>query len=454
MVKAMDRDWKDFDWKELKIIRYFFQIQENGNMPEGSKLLLEAMKPVQIEAGQDIVSLGASPEDGMYIILEGQANVLTAENMLINELAEGDVVGELALIKDGVRKATVRAVTPVVCANISRSLFLEIADANRKVYAALLELLYTKTTIIVTERERLKSEIEIASRIQTGFLPKSFARFCELPDVQITARMKPAKGVGGDFYDVFLIDETRLCFLAADVSGKGVPAALFMTLAKTHIKNYMMLKLPVAEVAKLVNNRLNEDNEEELFVTAFICVLDTRTNKLTYVNAGHNKPFICRKGEPFSMLECKVDFVLGIMEDMAYREQTTDLFPGDCICLYTDGVTEAFNPEGEMFSDQGMEDTLNRHQKDADAPEIFIEAIYDEVEQFARQEPQSDDITVVYLSRSKKADEVSPAKSAKKASEVSPAKTTSDTETPLEGRPSASRSNDAKTTSDTETPKG
>ena len=175
MVKAMDRDWKDFDWKELKIIRYFFQIQENGNMPEGSKLLLEAMKPVQIEAGQDIVSLGASPEDGMYIILEGQANVLTAENMLINELAEGDVVGELALIKDGVRKATVRAVTPVVCANISRSLFLEIADANRKVYAALLELLYTKTTIIVTERERLKSEIEIASRIQTGFLPKSSA---------------------------------------------------------------------------------------------------------------------------------------------------------------------------------------------------------------------------------------------------------------------------------------
>ena len=216
----------------------------------------------------------------------------------------------------------------------------------------------------------------------------------------------------------------------------------------------MMLKLPVAEVAKLVNNRLNEDNEEELFVTAFICVLDTRTNKLTYVNAGHNKPFICRKGEPFSMLECKVDFVLGIMEDMAYREQTTDLFPGDCICLYTDGVTEAFNPEGEMFSDQGMEDTLNRHQKDADAPEIFIEAIYDEVEQFARQEPQSDDITVVYLSRSKKADEVSPAKSAKKASEVSPTKAISDTETPLEGRPSASRSNDAKTTSNTETPKG
>ncbi len=192
----------DMDWKQLKIVKDFFQIQEDGEMPEGSKLLLEAMELKHFEAGQDIVT-----------------------------------EGELALIKDGVRKATVRAVTPVACANISRKLFLEIAEANRKVYAALLELLYTKTTIMVTERERLKSEIEIASRIQTGFLPKSFDRFCELPDVKITARMKPAKGVGGDFYDVFLIDEHRLCFLVADVSGKGVPAALFMTLAKTHIKN-------------------------------------------------------------------------------------------------------------------------------------------------------------------------------------------------------------------------
>ena len=174
----MDKYWKDFDWKELKIIRDFFQIQENGTMPEGSKLLLEAMKPVLIEAGQDIVSVGNSPEDGMYIILEGRANVLTAENALINELAEGDVVGELALIKDGVRKATVRAVTPVVCANISRNLFLEIADANHRVYAALLELLYTKTTMMVTERERLKSEIEIASRIQTGFLLHPFRKIC------------------------------------------------------------------------------------------------------------------------------------------------------------------------------------------------------------------------------------------------------------------------------------
>ena len=128
----------DGSWKDLKIVRDFFQIQEDGKMPEGSKLLLEAMEPVYFTDGQDIVTEGASPEDGMYIILEGQAHVL-AGGVLVNELAEGDVVGELALIKEGVRKATVRAVGPVTCANISQSLFTEIADANRKVYAALLE---------------------------------------------------------------------------------------------------------------------------------------------------------------------------------------------------------------------------------------------------------------------------------------------------------------------------
>lgn len=362
-------------------------------------MLLEAMELKTFQAGEDIVTVGDPPEDGMYIILEGDAQVLTGDGALINELTTGDVVGELALIKDGVRKATVRAVTEAACANISRTLFLDIAEANRKVYGALLELLYTKTTMMVTERERLKSEIEIASRIQTGFLPKSFEEFCRLPSVRITARMKPAKGVGGDFYDVFLIDENRLCFLVADVSGKGVPAALFMTLAKTHIKNYMMLDMPVAEVAKLVNNRLNEDNEEELFVTAFLCVLDTGTNRLTFVNAGHNKPFISRAGGPFGQMECKVDFVLGIMEEMVYREQVTELMPGDCLCLYTDGVTEAFDIDGEMFSDEGMERALNRHREEAGEPEVFIESLYQEVEDFVRGADQSDDITVVYLAR-------------------------------------------------------
>lgn len=389
----------DQNWRDLKIIHDFFQIQADGSMPEGSRLLLDAMEQTVYEKGQDIVTIGASAEDGMYIILEGTTRVLAEDGALISEQGPGDVVGELALIKDGTRKATVRAAEPVVCAHIAKNLFDEIASANHKVYAALLELLYTKTTNMVRERERLKSELEIAARIQTGFLPKSFDRFCRLPHVTVTARMKPAKEVGGDFYDVFLIDENRLCFLIADVAGKGVPASLFMTVAKTHIKNYMMLNMPVAEMAERVNNQLNEDNEEELFVTAFICVLDTRENTLTFVNAGHNKPCISRSGEPFAFLDCKVDFVLGIMEDMPYREQKISLAPGDRFYLYTDGVTEAFDVNGEMFTDAGLLQAINEHLDAADCPDALVEALYEDLDRFSAGAPQSDDITMVYIAR-------------------------------------------------------
>lgn len=386
-------------WKEFKIIRDFYQIQEDGTMPEGSKMLLDATELVSFEPGQDIVTYGDSAEDGMYIILEGSTKVLGPKGRLISEQSAGDVVGELALIKGGTRKATVRAVTHVSCAHISKPVFDQVAETNKKVYGAFLELLYTKTTNIVVERERMKSELEIAAKIQTGYLPKSFAQFNRMQDVHITARMKPAKEVGGDFYDVFQIDDDRLCFLIADVSGKGVPASLFMMMAKTNIKNYMKLDMPLAEMAERVNDQLNEDNEEELFVTVFICVLDVRNHTLTFVNAGHNKPCISRSGGAFELLDCKVDFVFGMMEDMPYREQTIELLPGDRLYLYTDGVTEAFNDKEEMFGDEGMLNALNTNQALAGDPEGMLDVLYEEIYTFSNGAPQSDDITMVYLTR-------------------------------------------------------
>ncbi|MBQ6832934.1 MAG: SpoIIE family protein phosphatase, partial [Lachnospiraceae bacterium] len=351
------------------------------------------------EPGEDIVTYGASADDGMYIILEGKTEVLAANGVLISEQESGDVVGELALIKDGTRKATVRAATKVTCAHLSKPVFEGLAESNRKVYGAFLELLYTKTTKIVVERERMKSELEIAAKIQSGYLPKSFGKFNKMPDVHITARMKPAKEVGGDFYDVFQIDENRLCFLIADVSGKGVPASLFMTVAKTHIKNYMSLDMPLAEMADRVNNQLNEDNEEELFVTVFICVLDVKNHTLSFVNGGHNKPCISRAGGPFEMMDCKVDFVFGMMEDMPYREQKTTLMPGDRFYLYTDGVTEAFNDKEEMFGDGRLVETLNRYSDIAGEPEMLLDKMYETIHIFANGADQSDDITMVYLVR-------------------------------------------------------
>ena len=387
------------NWQDLKIIRDFYQIAEDGSMPEGSRMLLEATDLATFEPGQDIVTYGASADDGMYIILEGRTKVLAANGTLIGEQEAGDVVGELALIKDGTRKATVRASTNVSCAHLSKPVFERMAQANPKVYGAFLELLYTKTTKIVVERERMKSELEIAAKIQSGYLPKSFGKFNKMPDVKITARMKPAKEVGGDFYDVFQIDEDRLCFLIADVSGKGVPASLFMTVAKTHIKNYMRLDMPLPEMAERVNNQLNEDNEEELFVTVFICVLDTKNHTLSFVNGGHNKPCISRAGGAFEIMDCKADFVFGMMEDMPYREQKTTLMPGDKFYLYTDGVTEAFNDKEELFGEERLLEKLNHHMNLAEDPDQLLDTMYKELHTFANGAEQSDDITMVYLVR-------------------------------------------------------
>lgn len=140
--------------------------------------------------------------------------------------------------------------------------------------------------------------------------------------------MRPAKEVGGDFYDMFMIDETHMCFLIADVSGKGVPAAMFMSMAKTHIKNYATLGLPLAEVASRANNQLCYKNEAMMFVTAFICVLDLETNRVTFINAGHNLPFVQKADGEFQMITAKANMVLGMMEDVPYREQYLELSRG------------------------------------------------------------------------------------------------------------------------------
>lgn len=385
--------------KQVSTIREFFKIDEEKELSEGTRLLLEAMTELVIPKGRDIVTCGAGSEDGMYIILSGKADVFSSDGTRINRLGAGDFVGELGLINDDNRAATVRASSDVRCANISKRLFEDIASRNRKIYGSFMNMLYTKTTKLVTEQERIKSELSIATKIQADCLENDFTAFNRLTAVNLTAHMKPAKEVGGDFYDVFMIDQDHLCFLIADVSGKGVPAALFMTMAKTHIKNFATVGLPLAEVAARANNQLCYKNESGMFVTAFICVLDVRSGEVQFVNAGHNCPFVQKQDGAFEMFRAKANLVFGLMEDVPYREQTLTLNPGDSIYLYTDGVTEALNPAQELFGDDRLYEILNRHRAQAGEPETFVQAIYREVQAFADGEPQADDITMLYMTR-------------------------------------------------------
>lgn len=385
--------------RKIETIQEFFKIDPDGELKEGTRILLEAMVEVAIKKGEDVVTLGADCDDGMYIILEGTTDVLDGKGTVINTLSVGDFIGELGLINDDKRGATVRATTDVICANISKALFEEIASKNRKIYGTFMNMLYTKTTKLVTEQARIKSELSVATRIQAECLEDDFTPFNALEQVKLHAAMRPAKEVGGDFYDMFMIDDTHMCFLIADVSGKGVPAAIFMSMAKTHIKNYATLGLPLAEVAERSNNQLCYKNETGMFVTAFICVLDLETNDVTFINAGHNKPFILDEEGDFKMIDAKANLVFGMMEGVPYREQHFTLAKGDCIYMYTDGVTEALNPSQEFFGDDRLKEVLNKHMDEAADAEAFVEAMYEEVDLFADGEMQADDITMVYLSR-------------------------------------------------------
>ncbi len=385
--------------RTISTVQDFFRIKAEGEISESTRLLLEAMQEVVFEAGEDIVTLGAECEDGMYIITEGHTDVLNDRGECVNKLGKGDFIGELGLINDDRRGATVRATDHVVCANISKPLFFEIADRNRKIYGMFMNMLYRKTEKLVADQERIKSELAIATKIQVGCLENDFTEFNRLKDIYVTADMRPAKEVGGDFYDIFMIDEKQLCFVIADVSGKGVPAALFMSMAKIHIKNYASVGLNLDEVAFRVNNQLCYKNEEGMFVTAFICVLNLETNELKFINAGHNPPFLMKGGEDFTMMKPKANLVLGMMEDVPYQVQSIMLEKGDVIYLYTDGVTEALNAQNELFGEERLENTLNRCSNRIDRSDSFMRRLYEEVDIFANGVSQADDITMLCLSR-------------------------------------------------------
>lgn len=379
----------------LEAVREMFAESGAGGVKEDTRLLLESMEEVRFRPGQDIVTCGRPGDDGMYILLEGTAQVLDGGGRQINTpLERGSIIGEMALLRGEPRGATVRAVTEAACARLTKDQFERAAEINRKLYGALLDLAYRRTTGLVQEQARLRSELEIAARIQNGLLRRDFTDTERLMGLRIAALMEPAKEVGGDFYDVFQISEKKCCFVIADVSGKGVPAALFMAMAKIHIKNYGMLDMSLEELAFRVNNQLCRDNPEEMFVTAFIGVLDGDTGMLTFINAGHNRPYIAFRGAVFVRLPCHSDLVFGLWEDRKYTEERLDLRQVESLFFYTDGVTEAENRAEEQFGDNGLKASLNR-VKDRGNPGSVVGSLFQDLKQFADGADQSDDITML-----------------------------------------------------------
>jgi sigma-B regulation protein RsbU (phosphoserine phosphatase) len=247
---------------------------------------------------------------------------------------------------------------------------------------------------VTSEKERIGTELNVATRIQASMLPRIFPAFPDQEEFDIYGSMLPAKEVGGDFYDFFLIDEDTLVVLIADVSGKGVPAALFMVIAKILIKNNAQHGLCPHEVFEMVNDLLCKDNTEGMFVTAFMGYLDIPSGKFTCANAGHNPPLV-KRGDNFEWLKIKRGLVLGGMENMFYKEEEAALRPGDMLYLYTDGVTEAVNPEKELFGEDRLMEAVTAC-READLQK-FTSFVKQKIDAFAGDAEQADDITMLVL---------------------------------------------------------
>lgn len=255
-------------------------------------------------------------------------------------------------------------------------------------------------THVTAEKERIGAELSVATHIQASMLPCIFPAFPNRREFDIYATMTPAKEVGGDFYDFFLVDDDHLAVVIADVSGKGVPAALFMVIAKTLIKDHTQSGKPPEEVFTEVNRQLCEANDENLFVTAWMGVLEISTGKLVYVNAGHNPPVIGRKNGETEFLRSRPGFVLSGLDFTKYRAGSLELMPGDLLYLYTDGVTEAMNTAQELYGEERLKRTLDANV--SAAPEEIFKAVKKDLDDFVADAPQFDDITMLamrYLGR-------------------------------------------------------
>lgn len=250
-------------------------------------------------------------------------------------------------------------------------------------------------TLVTAEKERIGAELSIATQIQANMLPGIFPAFPDKPEFDIYATMNPAKEVGGDFYDFFMVDDRHLAVVMADVSGKGVPAALFMVIGKTLIKDHTQPGRDLGEVFTKVNNLLCESNSEGLFITAFEGVLDLVSGEFTFVNAGHEIPFICKKDESYKPHKIRAGFVLAGMEGIRYKCGTMQLSPGDRLFQYTDGVTEAMDKDGRLYGMERLGEVLA--QNAALAPMDLLGIVKEDIDAFVGNAPQFDDITMLCL---------------------------------------------------------
>ena len=345
----------------------------------------QALKAANSNNPPDLILLDIMmPEmDGYEVCRQLKADVKTRDIPVIFVTAMGQAEDETKGLEIGAADYLTKPISPaVVEARVKTQLALKKnMEDLRKAYA-----------IIESQKDRMQTELNVGRDIQLAMVPKDFP---VSNNFSIDAILEPAREVGGDFYDVFNVDDEHVCFCVGDVSGKGVPAALFMAMAKTLIKSRASTDSSTASIVTHVNDELSEDNEGYLFVTLFVCILNTRTGKLMTTNAGHNPPYLKHADGSISALKHRDGPVVAAMEGYAYTEQHVQLTEGDTLLLFTDGVTEADNLDGVLFGDDRLEKLLSDWQ--GSSIEELTSHVVKVTHEYEGEDRQADDITVLAM---------------------------------------------------------
>ena len=311
--------------------------------------------------------------------------------ILISIRSSKRITQPIKILKDGVNKIGSGNLTCKVELKTGDELE-QLADEFNKMGANLQHYIddLEKTT---KQKQHIESELNIASRIQRDMLPMIFPAYPERQEIDIFASMSPAKQVGGDFYDFFLINPNKLCFVIGDVSGKGIPAALFMVISKTLLKSEAMTDISPAEILYNVNNSLNSENDEMMFVTVLLCILDLTTGEVEFANGGHNPPLIMKKDHSVDFITLNKAKILGVFPNAIYSNQKLVLAPDEILFLYTDGVTEAMDINNNQFSEKILHNTISGLQ--GLSVEKIEGGVLKAVKEFVKEAEQSDDITIL-----------------------------------------------------------
>ncbi len=337
----------------------------------------ELMAPV-VSLSRSVAGVGAAGFAILLLVTLFIARSITRPVRLLDEatetLARGDLDAPLPVIAGNDEIARLAGSFSRMRSELKRSM-----DDLRRTTAA---------------KQKIESELEIARSIQMSLVPRTFPAFPERPEFDLFAELHPARAIGGDFYDFFMLDRDRICIAIGDVSDKGVPAALFMAVVRTFLKAiWRDEESPAATLARL-NDELAADNATCMFVTLFCAVIDLRDGVMRYACGGHNLPYIIGSNGTVRQVRRIRGITVGAMEGMAFEEGNEQLAPGETFFLYTDGISEALNRQEQLFGEDRLEDALERYTKENSAVNL-LELVRNEVEYFADGAEQSDDLTMV-----------------------------------------------------------